>query len=103
VTIPELDDAECPDATILSEGVGASTGYLILSKDKKIYLAKVTPDLKLAIEKCASALSTIASTLTAIGGGMAGSATAPPPSLGSSVTSINGVVSELNSLKDALR
>jgi hypothetical protein len=103
VTIPELSDAPCPEASILSEGVGSSSGFLLISAGKKVYLAKVTPDLKATIEKAASALSTIASALTAIGAGMTGATTAPPPTLAASVTSINTVVSELNTLKEDLR
>ncbi len=103
VTIPEIDDALCPEASIVSEGVGASTGFLLISQGKKIYLAKISPDLKTAIDKAASALSTIASTLTSIGAGMTGPTTAPPPTLAASVSSINAVVSELNTLKDNLK
>lgn len=55
-----------PAADILSEGVGASTGVLILDEDEAKYLAKISPDLKTTLEKLSSVCDTIKSALQAI-------------------------------------
>lgn len=37
----------CP---ILGEGLGSSSGYLVMAEDKLVYLPKTTPDMKTLLE-----------------------------------------------------
>lgn len=106
-----------PDATILSEGEGPSVGIAVLDEDKQYYIAKTSPDLLTTLTQLVSvlgsvrdAINKIATTFTAVGGGMSGPSTAPPPTLATDVlaltgyaTAINGVATSLNTLKGALR
>ena len=43
VLVGGLPVVNCP---ILGEGVGASSGYLIMAENKLVYLPKTTPDVK---------------------------------------------------------
>lgn len=97
------DSVPVPAADILSEGVGSSSGILILDQDQAKYITSNATDIKAAIEKINSALSEIASALTAIAGQMLGPATAPPPTLPASVIAINLKVTELTTLKGMLK
>jgi hypothetical protein len=90
-------------AEILSEGVGSSEGVVILDKEKAFYITSNATDLQTTMEKIASALTKIGETLTAIGAGMTGPTTAPPPTLAANVVQINLIVTELNTLKAALK
>ncbi len=94
-----------PAAEILSEGVGPSSGVLILDEDLAQYIAKTTPDLKSAIGDLSTllgtvsgSLTTIATALTSIGAGMTGPTTAPPPTLPVNVASILSDVASLAAL-----
>ncbi len=89
--------------TILSEGIGPSTGVLIMQGDELYYVAKTSPDLESTLTSVISALTEIATTLTAIGAGMTGPTTAPPPTLAVSVASITSKVVELTALKELLK
>jgi hypothetical protein len=91
------------DATILSEGIGASEGLLVLDKTNATYLTSNASDLKTAIEKVISALNKVTDTLTAIGTGMTGSTTAPPAALPINVALITAIVTELTTLKESLK
>lgn len=84
------------EVSILSEGVAASTGILILEESKKTYVAKTSPDLKLTIEKIASALTNVASALTTIDAKDAPAATA-------TIALITAAVADLNVYKEALK
>lgn len=54
-------------ATILSEGVGPSSGILVLQDDDgKFYIAKTTPDLATTLDQLTTALTQIASALTVL-------------------------------------
>jgi hypothetical protein len=88
---------------ILSQGDGASSGILILQGEQKKYVTSNAADLNATLVKLVDVLGTIADTLTAIGAGMLGSATAPPPTLAASVASIEAVRAELNTLKGVLK
>lgn len=88
------ESAEVPGVTILSEGVAASTGLLILEDDKKTYVAKTSPDLKTALTQLVSALTQTASALTAVD--TMNLAT-------SNIAQINAIASQLSTLKDALK
>ncbi len=114
VTIEDLPIAE---STILSEGVGSSEGIAILQDEKVFYIPNATPDLKLTIEKAidainqiAQTLTTISGSLTAIGAGMTGPTTSPPPTLPVDVAQIltdtvtlMSTATELETLKGMLR
>jgi hypothetical protein len=93
-------------ASVLSEGIGASTGILILDEDQAKYLAKTSPDLKATLEKLSTHLSTVSGTLntianvlTSIGAAMTGPTTAPPPTLATSVATIVSDATNLTALK----
>ena len=90
-------------AEILSEGKGSSSGALILDEGKAVYIASNATDLKQTLAKIQDALTKITSTLTAIGAGMTGPSTAPPPTLATSVAQINLIATELGALKDVLK
>lgn len=91
------------EATILSEGNGESTGVLLLEKDKAFYLTSNASDLKLTLDKLINALTKVTETLTAIGAGMTGPTTAPPPTLATNVAAVNLLVNELTTLKGNLK
>lgn len=97
------DGVPVPGATILSEGVGSSSGALLMEGEKKLYVGKTSPDLKTTIEKVIAALNKIGSTLTSIGAGMTGPTTAPPPTLAADVLEITSVATELETLKGQLK
>lgn len=95
--------ATIDDAVILGDGKQASSGILLIDGTRLWYIPSTVSDLKTTIEKVVTAVSKIAETLTAIGGGMTGGTTAPPPTLGAKVAEINATVTELNTLKGALK
>lgn len=97
-----VEGQEIP-ATILSEGVGSSTGIVILDKDKVYYIPNRASDLKDTLTSVVSALQQIATTLTSIGAGMTGPTTAPPPTLATDVAQINTLASQLDTLKGQLK
>lgn len=88
---------------ILGEGKQASTGILLMDGADLSYIPLISGDIKTTIEKVIAALGPIASALQAIGTGMTGSTTAPPPTLGTLVGQINTAKAELETLKEALK
>jgi hypothetical protein len=97
------------EAEIFTEGLGQSTGIVIIDKDKAYYVASSSANLKTTIEKViaviedlADALTQVGTTLTSIGAGMTGPTTAPPPTLAADVLAINAKVVELNATKTEL-
>jgi hypothetical protein len=111
-----VDGVLVPGAIVTSEGHATSSGILIIDEGNAWYIPSSASDVKASIEKTidaltniASVLNTIATTLTAIGAGMTGPTTAPPPTLpvnvtaiGTTVTSLNAIKTELLTLKGAL-
>lgn len=97
------DELPVLTAQILSEGIGPSTGILLMQEDAQFYIPKTTPDLETTLENLVDVLTTIATTLTTIGAGMLGPATAPPPTLAANVASINAVAAELTVLSEMLK
>ena len=91
------------EATILSEGVGESTGSAVLDGEKVFYIAKTSPDLKLTLEKSFEALNKISDILISIGAGMTGPTTAPPPTLAADVLEVQNLAIELQTLSEGLR
>ncbi len=95
--------------TILGAGVAKSTGILILDGVTAFYLASSAPDIDVTLEKLialvtdlAASTTTIANTLTAIGAGMTGPSTAPPPVLPTNVADLNAKVASFNAIKTEL-
>ena len=99
VTIEDLEIV----ATILSEGVAQSSGIALVEQDVVTYLTSNASDIKLLITKSLDAIEKIANVLTAIGGGMTGPTTAPPPTLATDVAAITAIATELSQLKDNLK
>jgi len=90
-------------AIVLSEGHQASEGLAVMDGDKVWYLTSSATDVKTTIEKMADAITKIANLFTSVGGGMTGPTTAPPPTLVTDVLALNTLVTELNTLKAALK
>jgi hypothetical protein len=99
-----------PAATVLSEGVGSSSGVLLLDEDKATYVAKTSPDLKTTLTKIISVLGQLTTALTLIdtkvmvttcgaGPGTAG----PTPLAASNITQIASIQAELTILKESLK
>jgi len=66
VTINGLPVSGCP---ILGEGVGASSGYVVMAEGKIVYLPKTTPDVKTflaQVENLCGKLETLCDTIAAI-------------------------------------
>jgi hypothetical protein len=97
------DGVPVPAADILSEGVGASEGVLMLEGEQAKYLPSSAGDIKTAIEKTVSAIQTVAQILTAIGASMTGPTTAPPPSLAADLGDLAATLTELTTLKETLK
>jgi hypothetical protein len=97
------DGVEVVGAIILSEGKQASSGMAVMDGDKVWYLTSSATDIKTTIEKMADAITKIANLFTSIGSGMTGPTTAPPPTLVTDVLALNTLVTELNTLKAALK
>lgn len=115
--VVKVNGLPVPGAVILSEGVGASEGFVAIDLERAYYLARVTPDLETTLEKLiesldtnAEALNKLVDIITSIGSGMTGPSTAPPPDLATDLLEVTqfsldltGISSELESLKEALR
>lgn len=54
-----------PETEILSEGVGASSGVLLIDESLKTYIPKTSPDLEATLTQVIAALSAAASAITA--------------------------------------
>lgn len=116
-----------PDTTIMSQGVGQSSGIAVLDERDAWYVADISPDLKTLIERVIDVLTQVkvgldkaADALTAIdtagyiltvtpGTGGAGGIAATPVAASdiSSITSASGQIEslkgQLDTLKGALR
>lgn len=107
--VVKVGNLTIPGVTVLSEGVGESSGLLIIEVDEPTYIALTTPDLKSTIEKAmdaledvASVLNKIATTFTSIGAGMTGPTTAPPGTLAADVATIVSKATEITATRTAL-
>ncbi len=96
-------------ATIFSKGVAQSSGVAFLDEDKAFYFANTAPDLETtltqvvnALDQAVTAINKVADTLTAIGGGMTGPTTAPPPTLITNVAAITAATVQITTAKTAL-
>lgn len=104
------DSVPVPVATILSQGVGSSSGVLILDDDKATYIAKTTPDLETTLTKLISVLTELTSALTSIDTKVlvttcpAGAGTTVPlPLAASNITALTALKTELTTLKGMLK
>lgn len=91
------------EAVVLSEGVGSSSGALLLEEDKAFYITSNASDIKQTLNKVVAALNKIGETLTAIGAGMTGPSTAPPPTLATNVAEITQLAIQLTQLENGLK
>lgn len=102
------------DCEIFSEGVGVSQGLLILDEDKRYYVAKTSPDLKLTLEKVIVALDNAADALNALDTaaflvGVTGGAMTPAvgipgtPVAASNISAINSAKADLEELVGELK
>lgn len=99
----KIDGALVSEAVILSKGKGASSGVLIIDKDKVFYIANTTEDLENTLTKVIASINKIATILTSIGANMTGVTTAPPPTLVSDVAELSTLSAELSTIKGALK
>jgi hypothetical protein len=103
---------------VQSEGVGASTGVLILDGEKRYYFPKGTPDLKTTLEQVIAALAQtktalnqVASALTTIdakptggtGSAVVATVAANVSAINTAATAVDTAKEALNTLKGALR
>jgi len=102
----KVDGLIVDNVEILSEGIGESEGALLLEKEKAFYIPKTVDDLSNSLENLSSALDSLKTSIqnignlfTAIGAGMTGPTTAPPPTLASDVTAILSGATELETIK----
>ncbi len=88
---------------ILSEGVEASEGILIIQESATYYVASSALDIKEVIEQITDIIVDITTLFTSIGAGMTGPTTAPPGSLAADVLAINTKSETLAALGENLR
>lgn len=102
-------DAIVPEAVLLSEGVGASEGLVILEEDEASYIAKTSPDLKTTLEKLIAALGQISTAINSLDtrgfliGVTGATPIVGPPALSGTVSQINSAKEDLETLKGDLR
>lgn len=102
--VVKVDDLTIPGVTVMSEGVAASEGVLLIEVAELHYFGKTSGDLKLALEKIASALSQIATALTTLDAKpVGGTGSAPAPAAASAISQISSLQAELTTLKGNLR
>ena len=92
-----------PEAEVLSLGKQASSGLLLLDGDKAWYFPSSATDVEATLGQISLAIEKIANVLTAIGGGMTGPTTAPPPTLAVDVLAIMQIKAAVDQLKGALK
>jgi len=101
------DETPIDGAHIFSEGVAESEGVAILDADKVFYFAKTSPDLKTTLEKLIAVLGQISSGINSLDtrGFLIGAtgAVVGPPALSGTVSQINTIKSQLETLKDSLK
>lgn len=90
-------------AIVLSLGKQASSGLLLLDGDKAWYFPSSATDIESTLTQLSTAIAKIADTFTAIGGGMTGPTTAPPPTLPTAVAELMQIKTQLDQLKGALK
>jgi len=91
------------EASILSEGIGASNGVALIDKEQVTYITSNATDIKTTLEKLTESLDKAVLIFTSIGAGMTGPTTAPPPTLAVDLAEITAISTELKALKDELK
>lgn len=105
------------EATVISQGKQASSGVLLIEREKPRYLTSNATDIVTTIEKTVTVIDAISESLNQIiiifneiATNMTGASTAPPPTLASDLAQITTRIStlsatktSLNSLKGALK
>lgn len=66
----KVDGVIVPEAVILSQGVGPSSGTLFIDGERAFYVAKTSPDLDKALEKAIDALAAASDGISAVGGSL---------------------------------
>ena len=97
------DGVVVPEAVVLSLGKQASSGLLYLDGEKAWYFPSSATDIEATLGQISQAIEKIANVLTAIGGGMTGPTTAPPPTLATDVAAIMQIKAAVDQLKGALK
>jgi len=94
-----------PGVTILSEGLGQSSGLLILEEDSKTYVATNSTDIDGLLSQVTLALTDVANCLENLdnSGFWIAESSPKPPVLGPTITSIRTEISNLNIIKGALK
>jgi hypothetical protein len=92
-------------ATILSEGLGPSSGILVLQDDDgKYYIAKTSTDLNTTLTQLITALSHVASALSAIDvKPVGGTGSAPAPAAAGDIAAITSASAALATLQGLLK
>ncbi len=84
--------------TILGEGIGPSTGFLIIEGDDAFYVPKTSPDLKATIESIGTILDKIVAIATALN-----AVTVPPGSATSLIAQLVALNVTLAASKEVLK
>ena len=96
-------EGQIVDGMILTQGVGESEGVAFIDGEKVVYITSNSDDIKETLTKLNTAILKIGEILTAIGAGMTGPTTAPPPTLASGVIELTNMASELTLLSGKLK
>ncbi len=100
--IVSVGELPITDAVILSEGVAASTGFLIIQGSDSYYVAKTSPDLKTTLEKISSCLDSLISALGLLDAKPIG--TLPPAvAVTTDIAELTALQVELDALTEALK
>lgn len=91
------------DAVILSEGIGPSTGILIVSEDKPYYIAKTSGDLSSTIDLITNTLTQLSATISAIIAALTIDKAAFSAGIASTVANIVTLNVQIAALKAALK
>jgi hypothetical protein len=93
-----VEGQEITPDLILSEGVGASSGVLIIDADKSYYVAKTSPDLKSAITSLVAILDQAIVVLTTLDAGMV-----VPGGAAAGIATLTTLKTTFNTTKDNLK
>lgn len=64
-----IGDTPVPDATVLSQGAGNSSGILLLAENQCIYIAQISDDIKSALTLLADAFTKLSTDVKVATGG----------------------------------
>lgn len=89
--------------TILGQGVGPSTGIVVIEEGTPTYIPNTSGDLAATLDTVISALGNITTSLAAIAASMTGPTTAPPPTLAVDLARITANAATLTTLRAILK